>query len=124
MSSKGLISLANRLDELGLYKEADYVDFLIKKAEESEKEPEGSQAEKLEEADIILPVGKKTILQADSKDHTRGLVVELLDDNSYVVYYWYNDPNKVYPVEVFLDGKSRDKSVKRVKFGYHPELGD
>ena len=73
MGSKDLINLANKLDELGLYKEADYVDFLIKKAEGHEKELKNPKIEKLEETDIILPVGKKIILQAENKKHNRGM---------------------------------------------------
>tara|TARA_B100001094_G_scaffold292612_1_gene311923 strand:- start:2745 stop:3116 length:372 start_codon:yes stop_codon:yes gene_type:complete len=119
---KELADIANLLDKKGLVKEADIIDELIKKAEGHEKDLKNPEIEKLKETDIMLPVGKKIILQAENNKHNRGLVVELMSDHSYVAYYWYDDPEKIYPVEVFLDGDSRDKSVKKVKFGYHPEL--
>ena len=41
-------------------------------------------------ADLKLPVGKEMVLQADTEEHQRGLVVEWLEDGGYDVYYWYN----------------------------------
>lgn len=93
---------------------------ILKRAEK--KELKNPNIGELEETDLMLPVGKKIILQAENEKYNRGLVIELEKDHSYTAYYWFDDPNKIYPVEVFLDGKSRDKSVKKVKFGYHPEI--
>ena len=73
-------------------------------------------------ADLILPVGKEVILQADTKEHQRGVVVEWLEDGGYDVYYWYGDPAKVVPAELKADGKLVGDSIKRVYLGYHPEL--
>ena len=75
-------------------------------------------------ADLLLPVGKEVILQADTEKHQRGLVVEWLEDGGYDVYYWYGDPKKVVPAELKADGKLIGDAIKRVYLGYHPELGD
>lgn len=72
--------------------------------------------------DMVLPRGKEIVLKADDKDYERGLIVELLEDGGYEVKYWYDDPSKVYPVEVFIDGESIKKDGKIVKLGFHPEL--
>ena len=75
-------------------------------------------------ADLKLPVGKEMVLQADTEEHQRGLVVEWLEDGGYDVYYWYNDPDKVVPAELKADGKLVGEAIKRVYLGYHPELDD
>ena len=75
-------------------------------------------------ADLILPVGKEVILQADTEEHQRGVVVEWLEDGGYDVYYWYGDPAKVVPAELKADGKLVGDAIKRVYLGYHPELDD
>jgi len=72
--------------------------------------------------DMVLPRGKEIVLKADEKDYERGLLVTLLEDGGYEVKYWYDDPSKVYPVEVFIDGESIKKDGKVVKLGFHPEL--
>lgn len=71
---------------------------------------------------VQLPRGKKIVLQAEDKDYSRGLVVELTEDGGYDLYYWYDDPTKVYPAEVKVDGKSIKKDGKKVHIGFHPEL--
>ena len=76
------------------------------------------------ESDLILPVGQKMILQANTEKHQRGLVVEWLKDGGYDVYYWYGDPKKVVPAELKADGKLVGDAIKRVYLGYHPELDD
>jgi len=78
--------------------------------------------EKEEGIDMVLPRGKEIVLKAEDKDYERGLIVELLEDGGYEVKYWYDDPSKVYPVEVFIDGESIKKDGKIVKLGFHPEL--
>jgi len=76
------------------------------------------------QSDLKLPVGKEMVLQADTDDHSRGLVVEWKKDGGYDVYYWYNDPKKVVPAELKADGQLIGDAVKRVYLGYHPELDD
>ena len=75
-----------------------------------------------DDTDLVLKRGKVYILQAEEQDYRRGLVVRLLDDGGYDVKYWYGKPTNVYPVEVFIDGKSVTKSGKVIKLGFHPEL--
>jgi len=72
--------------------------------------------------DMVLPRGKEIVLKAEDKDYERGLLVTLLEDGGYEVKYWFEDPSKVYPVEVFIDGESIKKDGKIVKLGFHPEL--
>ena len=76
------------------------------------------------QADLTLPVGKDVILQADTSEHERGLVVKWKEDGGYDVYYWYDDPNKVVPAELKADGELVGDAIKRVYLGYHPELDD
>ena len=71
---------------------------------------------------INLPRGKNVVLKAEDKDYDRGLVVKLLEDGGYDVYYWYNDLKKVYPAEIKIDGESVTKDGKIVHIGFHPEL--
>tara|TARA_R110001592_G_scaffold87117_3_gene257218 strand:- start:3679 stop:4446 length:768 start_codon:yes stop_codon:yes gene_type:complete len=78
--------------------------------------------EMLDDTDLGLERGKVYVLQADSPKYKRGLIVRLLPDGGYDVKYWYNDPKNIYPVEVFIDGKSITKSGKVIKLGFHPEL--
>ena len=78
--------------------------------------------EKEDGIDMVLPRGKEIVLKADDKDYERGLLVTLLEDGGYEVKYWYDDPSKVYPVEVFIDGESIKEDGKIVKLGFHPEL--
>ena len=73
-------------------------------------------------AALILPRGKEIILQAESKDYKRGLLVELLDNGGYRIKYWYGDDVKVYPAEVEVDGESIKKDAKVVDILFHPEL--
>ena len=78
--------------------------------------------EKKSEHDLMLPRGKDIVLKAEDKDYDRGLVVTLLDNGGYDVYYWYDDPKKKYPAEIKIDGKSITKDGKVVHIGFHPEL--
>ena len=57
-------------------------------------------------ADLTLPRGEIKVLQAEDKDYKRGLLVRLLKDGGYDMAYWYDKPDKPYPVEVLVDGKS------------------
>ena len=81
-----------------------------------------NEDEKESGVDMVLPRGKEIVLKAEDKDYERGLVVELLEDGGYEVKYWFEEPSKIYPVEVFIDGESIKKDGKVVKLGFHPEL--
>jgi hypothetical protein len=78
--------------------------------------------EMMDDADLGLERGKVYVLQADSTKHKRGLIVRLLPDGGYDIKYWYDNPKNIYPVEVFIDGKSITKDGKVIKLGFHPEL--
>ena len=70
---------------------------------------------------ITLPVDQKIVLQADTEEHTRGLVVKWRSDGGYDVAYWYGEPNNIVPAELVGDGKSFG-DIKNVWLGYHPTL--
>ena len=72
-------------------------------------------------ADLILPRGKVKVLQAEDKDYKRGLLVRLLKNGGYDMAYWFNKPDKPYPVEVLVDGKSIKKDAKVVEMKFHPK---
>jgi len=72
-------------------------------------------------ADLILPWWEQKILQAEDKDYNRGLLVKLLDNGGYDMAYWYDKPDKPYPVEVLVDGKSIKKDAKVVEMKFHPK---
>jgi hypothetical protein len=87
-------------------------DILLEKKEDSNRVPE---------ANLILPRGKKIILQAEDTDYKRGLIVELLDNGGYTMAYWYDKPDKPYPVEILVDGESIKKDGKIVEMKFHPK---
>ena len=72
-------------------------------------------------ADLILPRGEQKVLKAEDKDYNRGLLVKLLDNGGYDMAYWYDKPDKPYPVEVLVDGKSIKKDAKVVEMKFHPK---
>ena len=72
-------------------------------------------------ADLILPRGEIKVLQAEDKDYKRGLLVRLLKDGGYDMAYWFNKPDKPYPVEVLVDGESIKKDAKVVEMKFHPK---
>ncbi len=72
-------------------------------------------------ADLTLPRGELKVLKAEDKDYDRGLLVKLLDDGGYKMAYWYDKPNKPYPVEIIVDGKSITKDGKIVEMKFHPK---
>jgi hypothetical protein len=74
------------------------------------------------EASLILPRGKKVVLQAEEEDYKRGLVIELTNEGGYKVNYWYGDDVKIYPAEVEIDGKSIKDDANEVYIKFHPEL--
>ena len=85
---------------------------------EAEEEDEGNR---VPEAELILPRGKKVVLQAEDTDYKRGLIVELLDNGGYEMAYWYDKPDKPYPVEILVDGQSIKEDGKIVEMKFHPQ---
>ena len=71
---------------------------------------------------VLLPKEKDVVLKADDPKYKRGLVVTLKDKGGYDLYYWYDDPKKVYPAEIKVDGTVVDKAGRIVHVGFHPEL--
>ena len=86
------------------------------------KEAKEDEDNRVSSAELVLPRGKEVVLQAESQDYKRGLIVELLNDGGYRIKYWYGDDIKVYPVEVEIDGESIKKDAKVVDILFHPEL--
>jgi len=70
---------------------------------------------------VKLPKGKVVVLQADTDEHERGLVVKWKEDGGYDIYYWYDKPTNIVSAELKGDGESFGQ-IKRVQLGYHPEL--
>ena len=73
--------------------------------------------------DIILPIGKEMVLQAEEDKYNRGLLVTNNKDKSYDVAYWA-DKFEPYPIEVEIDGKSVAKEAKVIKLLFHPEMNE
>ena len=71
--------------------------------------------------DIILPIDKQMVLQAEEDKYNRGLLVTNNKDKSYDVAYWA-DKFEPYPIEVEIDGKSVAKEAKVIKLLFHPEM--
>lgn len=82
---------------------------------------EEKDSNRVPEAELILPRGKKVILQAEDTDYKRGLIVELLDNGGYEMAYWYDKPDKPYPVEILVDGQSIKPDGKVVEMKFHPK---
>ena len=82
---------------------------------------EEKDSNRVPEAALILPRGKKVILQAEDTDYKRGLIVELLDNGGYEMAYWYDKPDKPYPVEILVDGQSIKPDGKIVEMKFHPQ---
>ena len=83
---------------------------------------EGENDNRVPQAELILPRGKKVVLQAEEKDYKRGLIVELTEEGGYKINYWYGDDVKVYPAEVLVDGESIKPDANEVYIKFHPEL--
>jgi hypothetical protein len=73
--------------------------------------------------DVILPIDKKMVLQAEEDKYNRGLLVTNNKDKSYDIAYWA-DEFKPYPIEVEIDGKSVAKEAKVIKLLFHPEMNE
>ena len=84
-------------------------------------EDEDKDSNIVPEAELILPRGKKVVLQAEDTDYKRGLIVELLDNGGYEMAYWYDKPDKPYPVEILVDGVSIKPDGKVVEMKFHPQ---
>ena len=78
--------------------------------------------EVLSQTSLVLPRGKKVVLQAEEEDYDRGLIVELTKEGGYKIYYWYGDDIKIYPAEVEVDGESIKPDAREVYIKFHPEL--
>jgi len=85
-------------------------------------EAEEEDSNKVAEAALILPRGKKVVLQAEEQDYQRGLIVELTNEGGYKINYWYGDDVKIYPAEVEVDGVSIKDDANEVYIKFHPEL--
>ena len=88
--------------------------------------------EKESKVDLKLPKGETIVLQADTEDHTRGLIVRWKNDGGYDVAYWYDTPDNIVSAELRAANSPADDfrehgesfgSPKFVWLGYHPELG-
>ena len=73
--------------------------------------------------DVILPIDKQMVLQAEEDKYNRGLLVTNNKDKSYDIAYWA-DKFKPYPIEVEIDGKSVAKEAKVIKLLFHPEMNE
>ena len=71
--------------------------------------------------DVILPIDKQMVLQAEEDNYNRGLLVTNNKDKSYTIAYWA-DEFKPYPIEVEIDGKLVSKDAKVIKLLFHPEM--
>jgi len=88
------------------------------------KEAKEEESNKVPSAELILPRGKKVILQAEEEDYKRGLIVELTEEGGYKINYWYGDNVEIYPAEVEVDGDSIKNDANEVYIKFHPELED
>jgi len=84
--------------------------------------PEIIKEDILDRTDLVLPRGKKIILQAEEENYDRGLIVELSEEGGYKMNYWYGDDIQIYPVEVEVDGESIKPDAIEVYMKFHPEL--
>ena len=66
--------------------------------------------------DLILPIDKQIVLQAEEDTYNRGLLVTSNEDKSYDVAYWADDKTKPYPIGIEIDGKEVAKDAKIIKF--------
>ena len=73
--------------------------------------------------DIILPIDKEMVLQAEEDKYNRGLLVTNNKDKSYDIAYWA-DKFEPYPIEVEIDGKCVAKEAKIIKLLFHPEMNE
>jgi len=103
------------------------LDYITDKKEASKKKTQRMKKQKLNEdvldqTSLVLPRGKKIILQAEEEDYNRGLIVELTKEGGYKINYWYGEDIKIYPAEVEVDGESIKDDAREVYIKFHPEL--
>jgi hypothetical protein len=128
--NKQTISVAAFMKEFGVDKQ-EAMDFIhkwnISKVDRSVMED--GHGDDYEEGniklmgDIILPIDKEMVLQAEEDKYNRGLLVTNNKDKSYDVAYWA-DKFEPYPIEVEIDGKSVAKEAKVIKLLFHPEMDE
>lgn len=128
--NKQTISVAAFMKEFGVDKQ-EAIDFIhrwnVSKVDRSVMED--GHGDGYEEGniklmgDIILPIGKEMVLQAEEDKYNRGLLVTNNKDKSYDVAYWA-DKFEPYPIEVEIDGKSVAKEAKVIKLLFHPEMNE
>ena len=128
--NKQTISVAAFMKEFGVDKQ-EAMDFIhkwnISKVDRSVMED--GHGDDYEEGniklmgDIILPIDKEMVLQAEEDKYNRGLLVTNNKDKSYDVAYWA-DKFEPYPIEVEIDGKSVAKEAKVIKLLFHPEMNE
>jgi len=103
------------------------LDYITDKKEASKKKTQRMKKQKLNEdvldqTSLVLPRGKKIILQAEEEDYNRGLIVELTKEGGYKINYWYGEDVKIYPAEVEVDGEFIKDDAREVYIKFHPEL--
>ena len=128
--NKQTISVAAFMKEFGVDKQ-EAIDFIhkwnVSKVDRSVMED--GHGDGYEEGniklmgDIILPIDKEMVLQAEEDKYNRGLLVTNNKDKSYDVAYWA-DKFEPYPIEVEIDGKSVAKEAKVIKLLFHPEMDE
>ena len=128
--NKQTISVAAFMKEFGVDKQ-EAIDFIhkwnVSKVDRSVMED--GHGDDYEEGniklmgDIILPIDKEMVLQAEEDKYNRGLLVTNNKDKSYDVAYWA-DKFEPYPIEVEIDGKSVAKEAKVIKLLFHPEMNE
>ena len=128
--NKQTISVAAFMKEFGVDKQ-EAIDFIhkwnVSKVDRSVMED--GHGDGYEEGniklmgDIILPIGKEMVLQAEEDKYNRGLLVTNNKDKSYDIAYWA-DKFEPYPIEVEIDGKSVAKEAKVIKLLFHPEMDE
>ena len=129
-SNRRTISVTDFMKEFGVDKQ-EAIDFIhkwnVSKVDRSVMED--GHGDGYEEGniklmgDIILPIGKEMVLQAEEDKYNRGLLVTNNEDKSYDVAYWA-DKFEPYPIEVEIDGKSVAKEAKVIKLLFHPEMDE
>jgi Fe-Mn family superoxide dismutase len=98
------------------------IGFKTQKIYGGEPLPEIIKEDILDRTDLVLPRGKKIILQAEEENYNRGLIVELSEEGGYKMNYWYGNDIQIYPVEVEVDGESIKPDAIEVYMKFHPEL--
>tara|TARA_B100000900_G_scaffold62750_1_gene48273 strand:+ start:1317 stop:3068 length:1752 start_codon:yes stop_codon:yes gene_type:complete len=120
-------ALGRTKDPLKKAKLKSAFEYIKKRKEASKKKTQRLKKQKtnegvLSQTSLVLPRGKKIVLQAEEQDYDRGLIVELTEEGGYKIYYWYGEDIKIYPAEVLVDGESIKPDAREVYIKFHPEL--